>query len=343
MRFPSAVRGIARAPVILPIGFPFDPDRKPSGKAQRFASGSFSFRTRNASGSGIDQSRFERRLGRRWEPPTSTRAWPNGVCRGDRRREMSKQVANASKRGTARFRRIVVDCRIRFYATDASRRAPERKKRLAIFVSGGGSNLRALHRSCEDGQIRGEVVMIVSNKPGCGGWEYAKQNGIPTVCYPSKADDPDGIDGLQLSVLLKERMNVDYVLLAGYLKKVPLELVHAYQGSMLNIHPALLPSFGGPGFYGMKVHNAVVNAGCRVSGPTVHFVEEEYDTGKIVGQRTVRVCPTDSAADVAAKVLKEEHLLYSHVVAALCDDRIVWNDDGIPMIRKLHGESQCWE
>lgn len=208
----------------------------------------------------------------------------------------------------------------------------EQEKRLAVFVSGGGSNFRAIHEACVDGRIRGKVVAVVSNKPGCGGWNYALEMGIPTWCHPTLTSEPRSVNEEELTTMLKENMLVDYVLLAGYLKKIPVELVHAYRRAMLNIHPALLPSFGGPGYYGIKVHKAVVNAGCRVSGPTVHFVDEEYDSGKIVGQRTVQVYPTDTPEEVAARVLKEEHVLYPHVVAALCDGRVAWNERGIPMI-----------
>lgn len=208
----------------------------------------------------------------------------------------------------------------------------EQEKRLAVFVSGGGSNFRAIHEACMNGRIRGKVVAVVSNKPGCGGWNYAQEMGIPTWCYPTLTSEPRSVNEEDLTAMLKEKLLVDYVLLAGYLKKIPVELVHAYRRAMLNIHPALLPSFGGPGYYGIKVHKAVVNAGCRVSGPTVHFVDEEYDSGKIVGQCTVQVYPTDSPEEVAARVLKEEHVLYPHVVAALCDGRVAWNERGIPMI-----------
>lgn len=218
----------------------------------------------------------------------------------------------------------------------------EEGKRLAVFVSGGGSNFRAIHEACMEGRIRGNVVAVVSNKPGCGGWNYAEEKGIQTLCYPALPGEEQNVNEEELTTLLKERLQVDFVLLAGYLKKIPAELVNAYRRAMLNIHPALLPSFGGPGYYGIKVHKAVVNAGCRVTGPTVHFVDEEYDSGKIVGQRTVQVFPTDSPEEVAARVLKEEHILYPHVVAALCDGRVAWNEEGIPMIR-LVTEGHEWQ
>ena len=134
--------------------------------------------------------------------------------------------------------------------------------------------------------------------------------------------------------LLREELGVDFVVLAGYLKLIPSELCRAYPRGILNIHPALLPAFGGKGFYGKRVHQAVVESGARFSGATVHFVDEEYDRGPILAQRTVEVRPGDSAEDLAARVLREEHQLYSEALAALCSERVEWREDGIPFIWK---------
>lgn len=124
-----------------------------------------------------------------------------------------------------------------------------------------------------------------------------------------------------------------YVLLAGYLRLIPPQLCRAYEDKMLNIHPALLPAFGGKGMHGHHVHEAVVASGVRFTGPTVHFVNEEFDKGKIVAQRHVRVAPSDTSDDVAANVLRLEHEVFSHVVSALVDGRIRFRDgDGVPVI-----------
>lgn len=127
---------------------------------------------------------------------------------------------------------------------------------------------------------------------------------------------------------------VDLVLLAGYLKLVPPSLVRAYRRAMLNIHPALLPAFGGPGLYGRRVHEAVLASGARFSGATVHFVDEEYDTGPILAQAAVEVSPLDSAAALARRVLAQEHALYPCCVAALVEGRVTWREDGVPIIWK---------
>jgi phosphoribosylglycinamide formyltransferase len=128
-------------------------------------------------------------------------------------------------------------------------------------------------------------------------------------------------------------LRVDFILLAGYLKLIPVELVQEYPKSILNIHPSLLPAFGGKGYYGLKVHKAVIASGARYSGPTVHFVDEHYDTGRTLAQRVVPVQANDTPEQLATRVLHEEHQVYVEAVTALCEDRIVWREDGIPLIR----------
>ena len=130
--------------------------------------------------------------------------------------------------------------------------------------------------------------------------------------------------------------DVDIIVLAGYMKLIPAPLVRAYRHAILNIHPGLLPSFGGKGFYGSRVHQAVIQSGSRFSGPTVHFVDEEYDTGPILAQAVVPVLPTDTADVLAARVLKEEHRLYPRCVAALCEGRVTRRHDGIPIMWSAH-------
>ncbi|OVA20039.1 Formyl transferase [Macleaya cordata] len=195
------------------------------------------------------------------------------------------------------------------------------RKKLAVFVSGGGSNFRSIHEAA----VRGSVY-------GCGGAEHARNNGIPVIVFPKTSNVPEGLSSTDLVAALR-RYEVDFILLAGYLKLIPVELIRAYQRSILNIHPSLLPAFGGKGYYGMKVHRAVIASGARYSGPTIHFVDEHYDTGRILAQRVVPVLANDTAEELAARVLHEEHRLYVEVTEALCEDRIVWREDGVPIIR----------
>ncbi|CAL0323378.1 unnamed protein product [Lupinus luteus] len=207
-----------------------------------------------------------------------------------------------------------------------------RRKKLAVFVSGGGSNFRSIHEASLKGSIHGDIVVLVTNKTDCGGAEYARNHGIPVILFPKNKDESDGLSPSDLVNTLR-RFEVDFILLAGYLKLIPVELIRAYQRSIFNIHPSLLPAFGGKGYYGMKVHKAVIASGARFSGPTIHFVDENYDTGHILAQRVVPVLANDTAEDLAARVLREEHQLYVEVVKALCEERVVWREDGVPLIR----------
>ncbi|KAF7145064.1 hypothetical protein RHSIM_Rhsim04G0089100 [Rhododendron simsii] len=336
-----------------------------------------------------------------------------------------------------------------------SQKSGDRKKNLAVFVSGGGSNFRSIHKAIVEGSVEGEIVVLVTNKPGdirllkhsivyegvnapkyemdtdfvsdirakaiisievvglvqndgssstkvkpsaykpanvneskvlnevvcnylvqarfsmgsgCGGAEYARDNNIPVILFPGMKEQPDGLSANDLVTTLR-RYKIDFILLAGYLKLIPVELVRAYPRLILNIHPSLLPAFGGKGYYGMKVHQAVIASGARYSGPTIHFVDEHYDTGRILAQRVVPVLTNDTADELAARVLQQvfelipphfaalaflytaiiwngsevvsisEHQLYVEVAEALCEERIVWREDGVPLIRNKENPS----
>ena len=176
------------------------------------------------------------------------------------------------------------------------------------------------------------IQLVVSDKKSCGATEYASDHGIPCLRYPDPNQEDDrGLRQL-LGALTGGEHKIDCVVLAGYMKIVPPEVVKHYNRRMLNIHPALLPAFGGKGYYGMRVHSAVIESGAKFSGATVHFVDEEYDRGPIVAQACVPVFPEDTAEDLAGRVLQREHELYPHVVAALCDDRIHWRRNGKPVL-----------
>jgi formyltetrahydrofolate-dependent phosphoribosylglycinamide formyltransferase len=180
--------------------------------------------------------------------------------------------------------------------------------RVAVAVSGGGTNLQALLDALTPGGPA-EVALVLSNKATAGGLERARRHGVPAEVL---ADPADG--KAWLALLRAHR--IDLVVLAGYLKLVPAAVVAAYRGRMLNIHPALLPDFGGPGMYGERVHRAVLASGVRESGPTVHLVDEQYDRGTILAQSRVPVLPGDTVETLAARVLAEEHRLLPRVVLA---------------------------
>jgi phosphoribosylglycinamide formyltransferase 1 len=200
--------------------------------------------------------------------------------------------------------------------------------RIAVLASGGGSNLQALvdHLARLGVERRGgEIVLVVSDRSRAGALERAKAAGIDGIHV-------DANSGGTLSDLLRAR-RVELIALAGYLRLVPPEVVRAYRGRMLNVHPALLPAFGGPGMYGSRVHAAVLASGARVSGPTVHFVDEQYDRGAIVAQWPVPVRADDTAETLALRVLRVEHLLFPRVVDAVAAGRIKLDDDG-----RVHGD-----
>lgn len=180
--------------------------------------------------------------------------------------------------------------------------------RVAVCVSGGGSNLQALlDRLAADAPAR--VVLVLSNRPDAGGLERARKAGVPAEVFADHADASEWITRLG-------RRDVDLLVLAGYLKLVPPGVVKKYAGRIVNIHPALLPDFGGAGMYGRRVHEAVIASGAQESGATVHLVDEEYDRGAILAQRRVPVLAGDTAATLADRVLAEEHRLLPEVVLA---------------------------
>ncbi|XP_058750380.1 phosphoribosylglycinamide formyltransferase, chloroplastic-like [Vicia villosa] len=216
-----------------------------------------------------------------------------------------------------------------------------RRKKLAVFVSGGGSNFKAIHEASKRGSVHGDIIVLVTNKSECGGAEYAGNNDIPVILFPKAKEESEGLCPNDLVDTLR-RLEVDFILLAGYLKLIPVELIRAYERSIFNIHPSLLPAFGGKGHYGMKVHKAVIASGARFSGPTIHYVDEHYDTGRILAQRVVPVLANDTAEDLSARVLREEHRLYVEVVEALCEDRIVWRKDGVPLIQSKENPNETY-
>lgn len=185
--------------------------------------------------------------------------------------------------------------------------------RVAVLASGGGSNLQALiDRFGGDAPVR--VELVVASRAGIGALERAARAGIAGVVVDPR-EHGDGHAARLLAALDEHRIGL--VVLAGYLSLVPGEVVERYRGRMLNIHPALLPAFGGRGMYGMRVHRAVIEAGVRVSGATVHRVDDRYDEGEIVAQWPVPVLPGDTPETLAARVLAVEHRILPLAVEAL--------------------------
>lgn len=179
--------------------------------------------------------------------------------------------------------------------------------RVAVLVSGGGTNLQALLDALHDSPLA-RVARVISNRPDAGALERARRAGVPTTVLRD-ANDP--------AELLAALRDAPLVVLAGYLKLVPAPVVARFRGRMINIHPALLPDFGGPGMYGHHVHEAVLASGATESGATVHFVDEVFDRGAIIAQEKVRIEPGDTPETLAARVLAAEHALLPKVVLDL--------------------------
>ena len=187
------------------------------------------------------------------------------------------------------------------------------KLALGVLASHGGTNLQAIIDSCRSGAIDAEVRVVISNNSRSMALERARRAGIPTAHLSGATHpDPDSLDEAIVETL--RRHGVQVVALAGYMKMLGPRTLGAYRNRILNIHPSLLPKFGGQGMYGERVHKAVLASGDTVSGVTVHLVDEEYDRGPIVAQAEVPVLPGDTPETLAARVLEQEHILYSETI-----------------------------
>jgi len=186
--------------------------------------------------------------------------------------------------------------------------------KLAVFISGGGTNLQALIDACRARTINAEIAAVISNNAKAFGLERARTAGIP-VFHISKIKFPAEEQYLSMIRRTLRQAEINLVVLAGYMKLLPPDVVRDYYGRVINIHPALLPKYGGQGMYGMQVHQAVLAAGDKYSGATVHIVDEHYDRGPILIQRRVPVEKDDTPETLAARVLKIEHQILPMAVA----------------------------
>lgn len=191
--------------------------------------------------------------------------------------------------------------------------------KIAVFVGtkGRGSNLMAIHTATQDGRLTGTVCLVVGTKPDAPALIRAQEAGIPVaVVAPG-----EGYEARLLAAL--EAAEAEAIALAGYLRKLPEAVVERFKNRIVNVHPALLPAFGGKGMYGHHVHEAVLAYGCKLSGCTVHFVDAEYDTGPILLQRAVPVHDDDTPDALAARILPEEHAAYVEALQLLAEGRVV--------------------
>ncbi|HCY77769.1 MAG TPA: phosphoribosylglycinamide formyltransferase [Ignavibacteriales bacterium] len=189
--------------------------------------------------------------------------------------------------------------------------------KIAVFVSGRGSNLNAL-LNLPDLKKLVSIVAVVSDKIDCKAFDIAKEYRIETF---SIGEGEGRVSKYEITSVLKN-LDVNFIVLAGYLKLIPDELLKNFENRIINIHPALLPSFGGKGMYGMNVHKAVFNSSAKVSGASVHFVDNTYDTGKIIAQKCVDISDVKSAEEIAERVLTIEHQILPEVVKAFAENRV---------------------
>lgn len=194
-------------------------------------------------------------------------------------------------------------------------------KSIGVLVSGGGSNLQAIIDAVEDGFIKAKIRVVISNKAGVFALERALKHNIPAVVIDHRDYNSSSEFSKALLNCLQE-YQIDLVCLAGFLRILDPILIEAFPNRLLNIHPALLPAFGGKGMYGHHVHEAVIASGVKYSGATVHFVTPETDIGPIITQGIVAICDNDTPDSLAAKVLKIEHQIYPQAIKLVSEENL---------------------
>ena len=202
-----------------------------------------------------------------------------------------------------------------------------RKKNIAVFASGSGTNFINIYNNAK----YADVVILISNNLKCGAIDFAIKNKIDFKIV-NNLRFPNKIDQIYAKVL--KAYHIDLILLAGFMKKIPSNIIKLYKNKIMNIHPSLLPKYGGKGFYGIKVHEAVVANKEKITGVTIHFVNEQYDKGLIILQKKINVTASDNAISISKKVLKLEYELYLKAVDLFCLDNIVIKNNMVKINEK---------
>ncbi|KUK73511.1 MAG: Phosphoribosylglycinamide formyltransferase [Clostridiales bacterium 38_11] len=192
--------------------------------------------------------------------------------------------------------------------------------RIAVLISGSGSNLQAIIDKMENCEINGELVVVISNKEHAYGLERARIHNIESLLIDSKTVEHDEYNRLILNAVTERK--VELVVLAGYLKILDKKFIEVYKDRIINIHPSLIPSFCGKGFYGLKVHQSAVDYGVKLSGATVHFVDEKEDNGPIILQKSTALDFDDTAESLQRKILDIEHELLPEAIRLFCDRKL---------------------
>ena len=195
-----------------------------------------------------------------------------------------------------------------------------RKYNIAIFASGTGSNFINIFDSINKGVINADISLLISNNSHCNAVIFARDNNINCEVINNTRYGSKEIANVMLEKLVNHK--IDLIALAGYMKKIPHEVVDHYSDRILNIHPALLPEFGGKGFFGMRVHEAVIASKAEYTGVTIHIVDSEYDSGDIVYQEKIKILRHDTASSISKKVLDLEHKAYPRVIENFLENNI---------------------
>lgn len=193
--------------------------------------------------------------------------------------------------------------------------------KIGVLISGGGSNLQCLIDETKSGGIKGEIVKVIANREDAYGLERAKKAGIDNK-YLNPKDFKDLEEYNNQLVKIFKEAGVDLIVLAGYLRILSGDILKEYKNKIVNIHPSLIPSFCGDGYYGSRVHQAVLDYGCKITGATVHFVDEGTDTGPIIIQRVAEVKQDDNLDSLQKRVLEVEHEILVETVKLICEDRV---------------------
>ena len=215
-------------------------------------------------------------------------------------------------------------------------------KRIAVLVSGGGTNLQALIDAQQRGElINGEIAAVIASKPGVFALERARRAGIPGYVVARK-DYPDSRAMTAALVDRLKSLNIDLVVLAGFMTIFTEEMVNAYPNAILNVHPALIPSFCGKGYYGLHVHEKVLEYGVKLSGATVHFVSEECDGGPIVLQKAVEVEENDTPETLQRRIMEQaERVLLPRAVSLFCQGRLKVEGRTVRILKPFNLSKEC--
>jgi len=201
-------------------------------------------------------------------------------------------------------------------------------KNIAIFASGAGSNFKNIKTSIDNGNINGTIVLLISNNPNCGAVIFARRYKINCEIINDYRYKNIKEKDTQYKLVL-DSYKTDLILLAGFMKKIPLNLINDYKNKIINIHPSLLPKYGGSGYYGIKIHQSVIKNNETETGVTIHFVTENYDEGPVIMQRKIIVRIDDTPEILSKRVLQIEHKVYQLVVKAFCSNKITVNKNKV--------------